>query len=217
MYLGKAAFNRIENATLSPKFRLYSILILKVPPLINRNATGCRSLILDVGLHTGDEFFAAVDHGFEVVGFEPNPKTFPVLKARCLQKPKCQVLDLDTTALPLQRKEGYSYLINAAVGAEPSTLQLNIKADVSSPVQVSGLQGRQTSQVEVVKMDDLIKEDVYLFKIDTQGYEKFVLEGSKDLFDNYVVRQVILEVDPFTMAPNNVTVHHVLDLLKKMA
>ena len=66
-------------------------------------------------------------------------------------------------------------------------------------------------------MDDLIKEDVYLFKIDTQGYEKFVLEGSKDLFENYVVRQVILEVDPFTMAPNNVTVHHVLDLLKKMA
>lgn len=187
----------------------------QVPPLIMRNATGTRSLVLDVGLHTGDEFFAAIDHGFEVVGFEPNPDTFPKLSAICQQKPKCQVLDLDTVTLPLQREKGHSYLVNAAVGKEPATLQLNIKADVSSLVQVKGLQGRKTSQVKVVKMDDFIKEDVYLFKIDTQGYEKFVLEGSKDLFENHVVRQVILEVDPFTMAPNNITVDDVLDVLQE--
>lgn len=187
----------------------------QIPPLIKRNATGTRSLVLDVGLDAGHEFFAAIDHGFEVVGFEPNPDTFPTLSAICQEKPNCQVLDLDTVTLPLQREKGLSYLVNAAVGKESAILQLNIKGDVSSLVQVKGLQGRKTSQVKVVKMDDFIKEDVYLFKIDTQGYEKFVLEGSKDLFENHVVRQVILEVDPFTMAPNNITVHDVLDVLQE--
>lgn len=187
---------------------------LQVPPLIIRNATGTRSLVIDVGLDNGAEFFKAIDNGFEVVGFEPNPVTFPALSAKCEQRPKCQVLDLNTVKLPLKREEGYSYLINAAVGKEPATLELNIHGPVSSIVKVKGLNGRQTSQVKVVKMDDFIKEDVYLFKIDTQGFEKFVLEGAKDLFKNHVVRQVILEMDPFTMAPNNITPRDVLELLQ---
>jgi len=147
----------------------FSTPTLKVPPLISRDTTGTRSLIIDVGLDNGSEFFTAVDNGFEVEGFEPNPATFPALSAQCEQRSKCQVLDVNTIKLPLQREEGYSYLINAAVGKEPDTLELSMYGSVSSLVKVKGLNGRETSQVKVVKMDDIIKEDVYLFKIDTHN------------------------------------------------
>jgi hypothetical protein len=49
---------------------------MDVPPLLNRNGSASISLIVDVGLDKGDEFFFAVDKGFEVVGIDANPHSF---------------------------------------------------------------------------------------------------------------------------------------------
>ncbi len=56
-----------------------------------KNATGARALIIDVGLDKGDEFFLAIANGFEVVGFEANPKSFVYLANKCSEIAKCHV------------------------------------------------------------------------------------------------------------------------------
>jgi len=188
---------------------------MQVPPLITRNAKGTRSLVVDIGLLTGNEFFAAMENGFEVVGFEPDPKSFPKLSERCNTTPNCITLDIHDISLPLQRKEGYSYIINAAAGSESTTMELKLAKEGSSLVHAPGLSKSKSHQVKVVRVDDVIKEDVYLFKIDTQGFDQFVLEGATELFKNHVVRQVIVEVDPFLMSHNDLSVHSILHVLQE--
>ena len=42
---------------------------MQPPPPLNKRAHGSRSLIVDVGLDAGEEFFFAIENGFEVIGF----------------------------------------------------------------------------------------------------------------------------------------------------
>lgn len=185
-----------------------------MPPLLHKNATGMGALVIDVGLDKGDEFFLAIDNGFEVVGFEPNPQSFPNLAKKCTEKPKCNIVDLEKAPLPLQREAGHSYLINAGAASEKAILQFSMAHDTSSFVANKGLSKKKKVDVPVVRIDDIIRDDVYLFKVDTQGYDQFVIEGASELFKNHAVRQVIVEIDPFNMVVNNHSVHGFLELLQ---
>eukprot|EP00979_Chaetoceros_neogracilis_P014308 scaffold4563_cov222-Chaetoceros_neogracile.AAC.2 len=151
---------------------------LQVPPLLHKNATGMGALVIDVGLDKGNEFFLAIDNGFEVVGFEPNPQSFPNLAKKCTEKPKCNIVDLEKAPLPLQREAGHSYLINAGAASEKAILQFSMAHDTSSFVANKGLSKKKKVDVPVVRIDDIIRDDVYLFKVDTQGYDQFVIEGA---------------------------------------
>ena len=174
------------------------------PPLLNRRAHGARSLIVDVGLDAGEEFFFAIENGFEVIGFEPNPVAFPDRAKKCtaLNTSICHVLeDLSSQSLPLNRTPGDSYLIHAAVGAVAGELELFTAGAGSSFQPNPGAKNEKSKwqKVPVVRIDDIIQEDVYLFKIDTQGFGVFVLQGAAKLFRDYIVRQLIFEVEPLAM------------------
>jgi len=181
---------------------------------VNKNATGTRALIVDVGLFSGKEFFGAIDNGFEVVGFEPSPESFPKLKKLCKRKARCNVVDLDTVSLPLQRQVGHSYLINAAAGNKQSIMSLMLKGMGSSLTKSAKMMTMKSLDVKMVRIDDIIREDIYLLKVDTQGFDQYVIEGASELFKHHVVRQVIVEVDPYNMGQNNHTVHGFLDTLQ---
>jgi FkbM family methyltransferase len=181
---------------------------------MNKNATGTRALVVDVGLFSGDEFFHSIDHGFEVVGLEPSPVTFPNLKKKCNERPTCNVVDLDNVSLPLQREAGQSYLINAAAGNKEAVMQLMLKGPATSLTAGTRMKGEKKVDVRVVRLDDIVRDDIYILKVDTQGFDQYVIEGASELFKNHVVRQVIVEVDPFNMAFNNHTVHGFLELFQ---
>mmetsp|Transcript_5099 Transcript_5099/g.7813 ORF Transcript_5099/g.7813 Transcript_5099/m.7813 type:complete len:358 (+) Transcript_5099:117-1190(+) len=192
---------------------------MQPPQLLNKNAHGKGALIIDVGLDAGDEFFLALNNGFEVVGFEPNPASFARLAEKCNRIDECHVVDLDETPLPLQRKEGHSYLINAGAGKESGVLTLKKNGPASSLTSDNNKKGKKrnknkNAEVKVVRIDSIIQDDVYLFKVDTQGFDQFVMEGSSALFQNHVVRQVIVEVDPFLMQKNQHTPASLLELLQ---
>jgi FkbM family methyltransferase len=188
---------------------------LQMPPLLEKNAEGKRALIVDVGLDFGKEFFLGMDRGFEVVGFEPNPVAFPALHEQCNARPTCHVVDLATVALPLKREPGHSYLVNAAVGAEPASLPMTTAGAGSTFRPPSRtIKGSTIVQVPVVRIDDFIQEDVYLFKIDTQGFDHFVLKGAEKLFRDHVVRQIILEVDPLAMSRSNLKISDTLEMIQ---
>jgi hypothetical protein len=49
-------------------------------------------------------------------------------------------------------------------------------------------------EVQVVLLDTIVKEDVLLLKIDTEGYEASVIAGSHNVLRNYDVQNVVVEV-----------------------
>lgn len=170
---------------------------METPPLLNKNATGTRSLIVDLGLDGGKEFFVSMANGFEVVGLEPSPVTFPKLAKQCAAIPndKCVVInDVHKIALPLSRAEGVSYLINAGAGEVDSEMVLHLNGPMSTFSNFTK-DSKHSQTVPIIRIDKLIQEDVYLLKIDVQGMEQSVLKGAENLFTNHVVRQLIFEVD----------------------
>jgi hypothetical protein len=192
---------------------------MQATPLLKKRAHGSRSLVVDVGLDQGGEFFLAIENGFEVVGFEPNPVSFPALAQRCtaLNTSKCHVLeDLSSIPLPLIRAPGDSYLIHAAVGAAAGELDLFIQGPGSSFQPNPGARNDKSKwkKVPIVRIDDFIQEDVYLLKIDTQGFDPFVLQGAAKLFRDYVVRQLIFEVEPLAMSRNNITITETMEMVQ---
>jgi FkbM family methyltransferase len=186
---------------------------MQVPPMLNKKAQGKRALVVDVGLDKGEEFFFSIDRGFELVGFEPNPVSFPKLREKCNARPTCHVVDLATVKRPLEREPGHSYLVNAAVGAEPASLPFFTKGSGSTLASPSSLSS-DTIKVPVVVIDDFIQEDVYMFKIDTQGFDHLVLKGANNLFRDHVVRQIIFEVDPLAMSRSNLKLTDTMEMVQ---
>jgi FkbM family methyltransferase len=167
-----------------------------------------------VGLDQGDEFFYAVDVGFEVVGFEPNPKSFGQIALKCLALPTCEVVDLKKTTFPMNRKPGMSYLINAGAGASNVSMEMSLDGPAGSFVGIAGNADSEKTTVPVFRVDHIINEDVFLFKVDTQGFDHFVLEGASNIFKNHAVRQVIFEVDPYTMSQLGLNIRQSLTMLQ---
>lgn len=187
---------------------------MQVPPLLRRDASNTRALVVDVGLDAGEEFFVAVNNGFEVVGFEPNPRSFVLLAKKCQEHPNCEVVNLVNTPLPLQRKPFTSYLINAGAGASRTELALSLDSAGTSFVTMDGNLDSPKAKVPVLRIDEVIKENVFMLKIDTQGFDHFVLEGATELFKNFVVRQIVFEVEPYAMSLLGVDIKMTLKMLQ---
>lgn len=170
---------------------------MEVPPLLDRNASGARSLIVDVGLDAGDEFFYAADKGFEVVGIDANPVRFPSLARRCRRRRRycISIPNVNNIKLPLERIPGKSYIINAALGKQRGILPFRVHEPLGTFVNLTENASNDVVNVTVLPLDELIQEDVYLLKVDVQGFEEFVLQGASKLFQNHVVRQLIFEID----------------------
>lgn len=179
---------------------------MEIPNLIKKNAHGTRSLIVDIGLDAGEEFFHAVSAGFEVVGFEANAGSFQNLATRCRGIATCKVIEnIDQISLPLEREPGMSYLIQSAVGKERGTVDFFPNGPTgTSAIPKHVVNTNQVIQVSVISLDEVIQEDVYLLKIDTQGFDYFVLQGAKNLFQSFTVRQVITEIDALLLGRNKV-------------
>jgi hypothetical protein len=193
---------------------------MQTTPLLQKRAIGSRSLVVDVGLDGGGEYFQAIENGFEVVGFEPNPISFPALAQKCmtLTTSKCSVLtNLSSVSLPLNRTPGVSYLIHAAAGAVNGELELFVAGPESTFQPRPGAKNDKTKwkKVPVVRVDDFIQEDVYIFKIDAQGFDPLVLRGAAKLFRDHVVRTLIFEVEPLAMTRNKITMTETMEMVQK--
>ena len=190
---------------------------MAIPTMLRRNATGTGTLVVDIGLDKGVEFFAAIDSGFEVVGFEANPKTVEILSPKCQAMSNCQVLDLATALLPLQRSPGMSYLIEAGMSNKTGgNLTFYRNGPISSFVQAEGYANNKypNASVSLFRLDDIIREDVWMLKVDTQGFDHFVLEGARRIFEDYTVRQLIFEVDPYLMHRAGISIEMTLKMLR---
>ena len=49
-------------------------------------------------------------------------------------------------------------------------------------------------EVNLARLDELVNQDIYVLKIDTEGYEMNVFDGGDGLFDKYIVSYIMSEI-----------------------
>lgn len=175
---------------------------LDVPPLLN-NTLGRGKVVVDIGLDAGHEFFAALESGYSVYGFEANPLTINVLRPKCEsaatnnKKYKCVYVNAANITGSLPPIVNGGYLIEGGAGSERGVLNMSLSGPGSSFVEVApGVKTPTYKQVTILPVSDVVKTDVFFFKLDVQGFEFEVLKGSKQLFDDHVVKTLLMEVYP---------------------
>ena len=179
---------------------------LDVPKILKTDlAYGKGKVVVDIGLNDGLEFFASIDSGYSAYGFEANPVSAAVLRKKCEEYDgsnttaplKCTYVDAADIKGHLETRPFHSYLIGGGVGASRSALNMSISGPGSSFVEdAPNKRDNEYKMVTIIPVSDVVDVDVYLFKLDVQGYEFEVLKGAKSLFQNKTVKTMVMEVYP---------------------
>jgi FkbM family methyltransferase len=142
-----------------------------IPTQCLRNA----QTVLDVGAHAGSWSNAVLRllKPERLLALEPNPQVFTTLRKRLEGRPGVSLYQLAAGA-----KSGHAEL-QIARSSDFSSL-LRFRPEAAKYYGDAGAT-EQTVDVEVARVDDLLgdTEEVTLFKIDVQGAELEVLEGSE--------------------------------------
>ena len=164
---------------------------LEVPRVLQQKGHG--RFVVDVGVaYDAQETKAAVQNGFHVIGFEPNPKNIAQLRITFQSDPQITIVDLVPTGDPIKpwklpdsvsrpsvdRKSGYgvAYIIAAGLDETNGVSRISgTKVDYATKIgSVSSVSstGLQEGDVPVVKLDDILPDwatHIAMMKIDTQG------------------------------------------------
>ena len=131
-------------------------------------------LFIDVGAHVGNHTIAILQNTpAEVISFEPNSEAFKALAGNVL-------------ALGLGNRVEIN---NLAVGEKKSTGELSpiYPDEAGSMSLLSASNGGQA--VDIVNLDSLLpklgKRKPTVIKVDTEGYELFVVKGALDLIQKF--------------------------------
>jgi FkbM family methyltransferase len=147
-------------------------------------------IVIDVGANVGfmTVLFSKKFKDAAIFSIEPNVNLIPIIESN--------LKDNDIKNVQI---------INKIVGSEcktSKTFQVNNVLSVDS--RVNGLKGNYSVlDVEQTSIDNLLEihgirlEDSVFLKIDTQGFEKQVLEGAINLLNNFQRYCIVMEFAPF--------------------
>lgn len=150
--------------------------------------------ILDVGANIGQYSLELRKFGFKghIISFEPLSGTYSKLKSNAKNDKKWQTFNF-----AIGNEEGNT-LINVAGNTFSSSinnmLESHLKVEPSSRYI-------STENITIKRLDTIFNSihssgDIILLKIDTQGYEKNVLEGASQSLDNILLIQLEMSLIP---------------------
>lgn len=170
-------------------------------------------LIVDIGANQGQFALEMFENGYlgKIISIEPSMEAHEVLK------------------LKSKRYKKWVIYPRMAIGNNNISSKLNISANsVSSsvldilPLHTNSAPDSmyiRTEKVQMNRLDNyyntLIKHKNILLKIDTQGYEDYVLEGSKKLINSPNVKGILIEVSFDKLYKNQKTFNHIYNKLYK--
>jgi FkbM family methyltransferase len=136
------------------------------------------SWVIDVGAFIGDTARIFIDKGFKVLAFEPQGDAFQCLKHNCKEAISIHTPLGDGRLVEIYHSEGGN------MGGRPV---------VEGGTRVT------------MRLDDhyknFIQDDANIFlKLDAEGFEPAILEGSKELLNNPALRYIVCEFNPNALA-----------------
>ncbi|KIZ01014.1 hypothetical protein MNEG_6947 [Monoraphidium neglectum] len=163
-------------------------------------------LFLDVGSNAGFYSMVAASYGCQVLSFDPQKACADLVRRNYCLNGAYPVVARDLVAV-----------INAPVSDVPTTLNLSVPARCEGVFFLPtgpGATAKQTVpttetyQRTSVSLDGLLLNEtsleVYMIKIDTEGYEMAVLKSLKGMLAARRVRHIMIEVTPLFWARDNV-------------
>ena len=154
------------------------------------------SVYLDIGANIGTTALPIAFHNpdSEVHAFEPNPNIFEILKINKIQN-NCSNI----------------FLYNMAAGSKKERLPFFVSQQeeanhgLSSLFKNSDILKAKSIEVDVIKVDDFfenLKKKISLIKIDVQGLEWDVIQGSKNIINKYKPTIIFEHDDQYFNEPN---------------
>lgn len=138
-------------------------------------------LFVDVGANVGSyTILASAVVGARSYAFEPVPRTY----GRLVENMRLNHLDDRVLC------------INKGVGAEQGSLVFTSDRDTTNHAVASGEEAANTIMVDVTSLDGALRdESPTLLKIDVEGFETRVLEGSRAVLRKPTLQSVIMELN----------------------
>jgi len=152
------------------------------------------NVLLDVGANTGQysSLMRRIGYTGRIISFEPLTVAFTALKIRSDHD-----IDWNCENFALGDNEEQSKIHVSGNSYSSSILDIlpsHIAYDADSNYVAE-------ETIQIKRMDDIFKnycqpEDVVMLKIDTQGFEKKVLEGAKQSLTHITVLQLEISIEP---------------------
>jgi FkbM family methyltransferase len=135
---------------------------------------GSRELVIDIGGNLGYFSIYAALHGCRVKTYEPVPGPYWYIELN----------------VGLNNVIGLVETHRNAIGSERGFLKMNEHPDWGlSMINMNG-----NLEVEVITIDDIIKENIILMKVDIEGYESYALKALEDVMKKFTIENIILEM-----------------------
>jgi len=184
-----------------------------IKQFINALESNKIDLIIDVGANKGQFALETINAGYKgnIISIEPLSDAYQKLLARS-KKYKNWII---FPRMAIGNKNSYALLNVSQNSVSSSILALGQKHLDCAP---SSAYVRK-EKVKIYKLDNFInkfkKYKNILLKIDTQGYESYVLEGSKKLLSTKKIKGVFLEVSFEEVYKNQKTFDYIYNKLRK--
>lgn len=188
-----------------------------VPPFFQHKGSFLpRQVVVDVGAFDGSDWtFPSLARGWIVYTFEPFPNSLNALMESAKQRnvvrdmtvievvpgKKLDTRIIDNVLQKLPDGRGHIFLIKAAASDRTGALNITL----SGTPQLNSLTKQdwypadapgQVMMLPLVRIDDVVRSDVHIFKVDVQGVEAAVFKGAVQLFKHFTVDILNLEFWP---------------------
>lgn len=150
--------------------------------------------LFDIGASTGNYAMSMRKFGFEgkMVSFEPLSRSFSILKENASNDKNWKVINI---ALGNNDEETF---INIAGNFDSSSLLAMLPEHLNSAPQslYSGKEKIKVNKLDTIISDYYEREDCIYIKIDTQGFERQVLEGAEKSLSKVKGLQLEMSIIP---------------------
>lgn len=136
------------------------------------------ALIVDCGANVGDFHLAlwiSLPYKFRYMGFEPSPHDFKSLKLNVVEDVNTQIFKL-------------------ALWNEDKELDFYLDVESASSSLIEPKRSTGITRVTSRRLDSLLKQDVFLLKIEAEGAEPEVLAGTQNVLQR--THYVVVDVGP---------------------
>lgn len=155
--------------------------------LLNKKCSEGNHLVVDAGANLGYFATYAGVMGCRVEAFEPQPRLIPMINTSIMVNSLTERFTL------------HNNIINTDKTARLKITYAGGSCTGCSVVTPAGPNEEDTESSYIItatRIDDYVKDNVLLMKVDVEGYEVLAIESAKGVFDKYTVKNILVEWFP---------------------